>query len=161
MREELERIFRLLDLLHPRRDFRSAWAALRSGNAFIHGQALDLLDSALRPEMKRLLVPLVDPEVTEAQRVRLAHRLVGAPLETPEEAVAALAGTGDPWLRSCAAYAIGAQGLRSLEPQLRGLERGPRPAAARDRAPGAGEARAGSPGGLTGALSRAGRGSGG
>ena len=118
MREELERIFRLLDLLHPRRDFRSAWAALRSGNAFIHGQALDLLDSALRPEMKALLVPLVDPEVSEAQRVRLAHRLVGAPLETPEEAVAALAGTGDPWLRSCAAYAIGAQGLRSLEPQL-------------------------------------------
>ena len=40
-----------------------------------------------------------------AQRVRLAHRLVGAPLDTPEAAVAALAGTGDPWLRSCAAYA--------------------------------------------------------
>ena len=127
MREELERIFRLLDLLHPRRDFRSAWAALRSGNAFIHGQALDLLDSALRPDMKRLLVPLVDPEVTEAQRVRLAHRLVGAPLETPEEAVAALAGTGDPWLRSCAAYAIGAQGLRSLEPQLLAWSEDPDP----------------------------------
>ena len=127
MREELERIFRLLDLLHPRRDFRSAWAALRSGDAFIHGQALDLLDSALRPEMKRLLVPLVDPEVTEAQRVRLAQRLVGAPLETPEEAVAALAGTGDPWLRSCAAYAIGAQGLRSLEPQLLAWSEDPDP----------------------------------
>jgi AAA family ATP:ADP antiporter len=127
MREELERIFRLLDLLHPRRDFRSAWAALRSGNAFIHGQALDLLDSALRPEMKRLLVPLVDPEVTEEQRVRLAHRLVGAPLETPEQAVAALAGTGDPWLRSCAAYAIGAQRLRSLEPQLEAWSDDPDP----------------------------------
>ena len=127
MREELERIFRLLDLLHPGRDFRSAWAALRSGNAFIHDQALDLLDSALRPEMKTLLVPLADPEVTEAQRVRLAHRLVGAPLETPEEAVAALAGTGDPWLRSCAAYAIGAQGLRSLEPQLEAWSDDPDP----------------------------------
>jgi AAA family ATP:ADP antiporter len=127
MKEELERIFRLLDLLHPRRDFRSAWAALRSGNAFIHGQALDLLDSALRPEMKRLLVPLVDPEVPEEQRVRLAHRLVGAPLETPEQAVAALAGTGDPWLRSCAAYAIGAQGLRSLEPQLEAWSDDPDP----------------------------------
>jgi AAA family ATP:ADP antiporter len=127
MREELERIFRLLDLLHPCRDFRSAWAALRSGDAFIHGQALDLLDSALRPDMKRLLVPLVDPEVSEAQRVRLAHRLVGAPLETPEEAIAALAGTGDPWLRSCAAYAIGAQGLRSLAPQLEAWSEDPDP----------------------------------
>ncbi len=127
MREELERIFRLLDLLHPRRDFRSAWAALRSGNAFIHDQALDLLDSALRPDMKALLVPLVDPEVSEAQRVRLAHRLVGAPLDTPEAAVAALAGTGDPWLRSCAAYAIGAQGLRSLEPHLEAWSDDPDP----------------------------------
>ena len=77
--------------------------------------------------MKALLVPLVDPEVSEAQRVRLAHRLVGAALETPEEAVAALAGTGDPWLRSCAAYAIGAQGLRSLEPQLEAWSDDPDP----------------------------------
>jgi AAA family ATP:ADP antiporter len=127
MREELERIFRLLDLLHPRRDFRSAWAALRSGNAFIHEQALDLLDSALRPEMKALLVPLVDPEVTEARRIRLAHRLVGAPLETPEQAIESLAGTGDPWLRSCAAYAIGAQGLHSLEPHLEAWSEDPDP----------------------------------
>ena len=127
MREELERIFRLLDLLHPRRDFRSAWAALRSGDAFIHDQALDLLDSALRPDMKALLVPLVDPEVKEAQRVRMAERLVGAPLDTPEAAVGALAGTGDPWLRSCAAYAIGARGLHALLPQLEAWSDDPDP----------------------------------
>jgi AAA family ATP:ADP antiporter len=118
MREELERILRILDLLHPRRGFRSAWVALQSGDAFIHDQALDLLESALRPEMRALLVPLVDPEVKEEERVRLAHRLVGAPVDTPEQAVAALASTGDPWLRSCAAYAIGALGLRSLAPHL-------------------------------------------
>jgi AAA family ATP:ADP antiporter len=118
MRQELERIFRLLDLLHPGRGFRSAWVALQSGNAVIHDQALDLLESALRPEVRALLVPLVDPEVKEEERVRLAHRLVGAPMDTPEHAVAALASTGDPWLRSCAAYAIGALGLRSLAPHL-------------------------------------------
>jgi HEAT repeat protein len=118
MRHELERIFRLLDLLHPGRGFRSAWVALQSGNAVIHDQALDLLESALRPEVRALLVPLVDPEVKEEQRVRLAHRLVGAPMDTPEQAVAALASTGDPWLRSCAAYAIGALGLRSLASHL-------------------------------------------
>jgi len=127
MREELERVFRLLDLLLPRRGFRSAWVALQSGNAFIHDQALDLLESALRPEMRALLVPLVDPEVKEEQRVRLAHRLVGAPVDTPEQAVAALASTGDPWLRSCAAYAIGALGLRSLAPRLEAWEEDPDP----------------------------------
>jgi AAA family ATP:ADP antiporter len=127
MREELERIFRLLDLLHYRHGFRSAWVALQSGNALIHDQALDLLESALRPEMRALLVPLVDPEVREEQRVRLAHRLVGAPVETPEQAVEALAGTGDPWLRSCAAYAIGAMGLVSLRPHLEAWRDDPDP----------------------------------
>jgi HEAT repeat protein len=127
MREELERIFRLLDLLHYRRGFRSAWVALQSGNLLIHDQALDLLESALRPEMRALLVPLVDPEVGEDERVRLAHRLVGAPFDSPEQAVEALAATGDPWLRSCAAYAIGARGLRSLEPYLEAWSRDPDP----------------------------------
>jgi HEAT repeat protein len=127
MREELERIFRLLDLLHYRRGFRSAWVALQSGNLLIHDQALDLLESALRPEMKGLLVPLVDPAVGDEERARLAHRLVGAPFDSLEEAVEALAGTGDPWLRSCAAYAIGARGLRSLDKHLEAWSRDPDP----------------------------------
>ena len=118
MREELERIFRLLDLLFPQRDFRSAWVALQSGDRVIHDQALDLLDSLLQPGLRQLLVPLVDPAVDERERTALAQRLVGVPLDGPEAAVAALVGTGDPWLRSCAAYAIGALGLRSLAPQL-------------------------------------------
>jgi HEAT repeat protein len=118
MREELERIFRLLDLLHPHRDFRSAWLALQSGDRVIHEQALDLLESLLQPGLRQMLLPLVDPAVGEAERTRLAHRLVGSPIDGPEAAVRALVGTGDPWLRSCAAYAIGALGLRSLQPHL-------------------------------------------
>jgi len=127
MREELERVFRLLDLLHPRRDFRAAWLGLQSGNAVIHDQALDLLESLLRPETKALLVPLVDPEIPEPQRVRLAHRLVGAPVETPEQGIEALACTGDPWLRSCAAYAIGSLGLGTLAHHLEAWRDDPDP----------------------------------
>ncbi len=127
MREELERIFRLLDLLHYRRGFRSAWVALQSGNPIVHDQALDLLESALRPEMRALLVPLVDPEVGESERVRMAHRLVGAPVDSPAQAVEALASTGDPWLRSCAAYAIGALGLAELQGHLEAWHDDPDP----------------------------------
>jgi AAA family ATP:ADP antiporter len=127
MREELERIFRLLDLLHPSRDFRAAWVALQSGNAVIHDQALDLLESLLRPETKALLIPLVDPEIPEPQRIRLAQRLVGAPVETPEQGIEALASTGDPWLRSCAAYAIGSLGLVSLAHHLDAWHQDPDP----------------------------------
>ena len=127
MREELERIFRLLDLLHPRRDFRAAWVALQSGNAVIHDQALDLLESLLRTEMKALLIPLVDPEIPEPQRIKLAGRLVGAPVETTEQGIDALASTGDPWLRSCAAYAIGSLGLVSLAHHLEAWRDDPDP----------------------------------
>ncbi|HVO11484.1 MAG TPA: Npt1/Npt2 family nucleotide transporter [Vicinamibacteria bacterium] len=127
MAEELERIFDLLHLMHPDRDFRSTWVALQSADRVIHDQALDLLETLLKPGLRALLVPLVDPEVTEAERRRLAERLIGAALDAPEAAVLALIGTGDPWLRSCAAYAIGALGLRSLEDRLAAWESDPDP----------------------------------
>jgi AAA family ATP:ADP antiporter len=118
MLEELERIFLLLGLLYPGTDFRAAWEALRSGNPVLHDQALDLLESRLRPSMRTLLVPLIDPEVPGTERMRLSERLAGTPVDDPVQAVKALAVTGDPWLRACAAYAIGAQGLRELEGYL-------------------------------------------
>jgi AAA family ATP:ADP antiporter len=115
MLEEVERIFLLLGLLYPRTDFRAAWEGLRSGNSVLHDQALDLLESQLRPEVRTLLVPLIDPVVHGAERMRLAEQLAGTPVDSPEEAVRELAGTGDPWLKACAAYAIGALNLRDLE----------------------------------------------
>ena len=136
MREELERIFRLLDLLHPRRDFRAAWVALQSGNAVIHDQALDLLESLLRPETKALLVPLVDPEIPEPQRVRLAQRLVGAPVDDSRAGHRRARQHGRPL-----AALVRRLRDRLARPRLAGappggVARRPRPAAARDRAPG-------------------------
>ena len=118
MLEELERIFFLLGLLYPGTDFRAAWEALRSGNPVLRDQALDLLESRLKPEMRTLLVPLIDPEVPGDERMALAEKLAGTPVTTPAEAVRALAATGGPWLKSCAAYAIGAHGLHELKDLL-------------------------------------------
>jgi AAA family ATP:ADP antiporter len=127
MLEELERVFLLLGLLHQGTDFRAAWEGLRSGNRLLHDQALDLLESELRPEMRGLLVPLVDPVVHGAERMRLAEKLAGAPVDSPAQAVKELAGTGDPWLKACAAYSIGALGLRELEGYLEEWGRDPDP----------------------------------
>ncbi len=127
MLEELERIFLLLGLLHQGIDFRAAWEGLRSGNPVLHDQALDLLEGELRPEMRSLLVPLIDPVVHGAERMRLAEKLAGTPVDSPVEAVKELAGTGDPWLKACAAYAIGALGLRELEEYLETWARDPDP----------------------------------
>jgi hypothetical protein len=68
--------------------------------------------------MREFLVPLLDGRVTIAERADLAVRLVRAKLESPEQAVAALVSSDDPWLKSCGAYAIGSLGLVALEHEL-------------------------------------------
>jgi hypothetical protein len=84
----------------------------------VHSNALEFLDNVLKPQLRSVLVPLLDGDISVEERVRLANRLVGAKVESQEEAVAALVGSDDPWLKSCGAYAIGTLGLKSLEKYL-------------------------------------------
>jgi HEAT repeat protein len=53
------------------------------------------------------------------QRGHLANGLVGAALGDREEAIEVMMLSQDPWLKSCAAYAIGELRLRRFVPQLR------------------------------------------
>jgi AAA family ATP:ADP antiporter len=127
MGQEVERIFRLLSLLFPGHGFHSAHVGLGSTNIVIHDQSLEFLQHALSPDMKALLLPLIDPDTSEAERVRLANQRVGTSVDSVEDAIHALAGSGDPWLRSCAAYAIGVLHLQGLRPVLEGWRRDPDP----------------------------------
>ncbi len=65
-----------------------------------------------------MLVPLFDSAVTPADRARLANRIIGLPLESSQEAVAALLDSEDAWLKACGAYAVGALGLRHMQAEL-------------------------------------------
>ncbi|HMJ21668.1 MAG TPA: Npt1/Npt2 family nucleotide transporter, partial [Terriglobales bacterium] len=118
MHQELERVFRLLGLLYPRLDVHSAHLGLQSKSIAVHDNALEFLDNVLKPQLREMLVPLLDSKVTVRERAHLAQRLVHTKIENQEQAVAALVASDDPWLRSCGAYAVGAFGLRSLEGQL-------------------------------------------
>lgn len=118
MRQEIERIFRLLSLLHPGVDLHSAYYGVQSENPIVHDNALEFLDNVLQPHLRKVLVPLVDSTVTVAERVRLAGLVVGTDMGSREQAVAALVRSDDPWLKSCGAYAVGTLGLRSLEPEI-------------------------------------------
>jgi AAA family ATP:ADP antiporter len=118
MDQEVERIFRLLGLLYPRYDLHSAYFGLQSRDPVVHDNALEFLDNILRPQLRNMLVPLLDVGVSVPERIRLADRLVGAKVESREEAVVALLRSEEPWLRSCGAYAVGTLGLRQLEPEL-------------------------------------------
>lgn len=118
MQQELERIFRLLGLLYPHLDVHSAFLCLQSKSLSVHDNALEFLDNVLRPQLREMLVPLLDGKVTVSERANLAKRLVHTKIENQEQAVAALVTCDDPWLRSCGAYAIGTFGVKSLEGEL-------------------------------------------
>jgi len=118
MNQETERIFRLLRLMFPQYDFHSAYVGLQSANRPVHDNALEFLDNILKPQFRNLLVPLLDKDVTIEERVRLANRTVGLPVENREEAVTTLICSDDPWLKSCGAYAVGSFRIKSLEPEL-------------------------------------------
>ena len=125
--QEVERIFRLLGILFPKHDLHAAHIGLRAGDSVVHDNVLEFLDNTLRPELRELLVPLVDSGIRLEERGRRADALLGTRVETSEEAVSMLIHSGDPWLRSCAAYAIGALGLRSMEAELEAWENDPDP----------------------------------
>jgi hypothetical protein len=118
MEKETERIFRLLKLLYPQYDMHSAHVGLQSSDPVVHDNAIEFMDSVLPPDVRALVIPLFDREVGVAERIALANRLLGSSLGDREEAIEVMAQSDDPWLRSCAAYAMGEMRLTRFAGQL-------------------------------------------
>ncbi len=127
MEQELERIFRLMALLFAQPGLHDAYVGVRSSNPAVRANALEFLDNILPPALRHVLVPLLDSLVTVGERIALADRLVGAPLENAQQAVATLLASEDPWLRSSAIGAIGTLQLQGLAPELEKYESSPDP----------------------------------
>ena len=118
MAQEVERIFRLLKLLYPSIEFHSAYFGVQSGNRKVHDDALEFLENVLAPAIRKLLIPLLDHDVPLERRIEMANRELGTHVETGEEAVQLLARSPDPYLKACAAHAIGVLGLTELSAEL-------------------------------------------
>ena len=78
MEQELERIFRLMALLLPQTGLHDAYVGVRSSNVTVRANALEFLDNVLKPELRHVLVPVLDAQVTVDERIEIANRLVGA-----------------------------------------------------------------------------------
>ena len=124
MEQELERIFRLTSLLAPSALLHDAYIGLRSSNPLVRANSVEYLEHVLSPGLRDVLLPLIDSQVSEAERAILAERIVGPPLETSEQAVAVLLASDDPWLRSRAEVAAN----RVVEPAAGEEEYAPEPA---------------------------------
>ena len=116
--QERERIFRLLALLYPSLELHAAYMGLQSKSITVSDNALEFLDNVLKPQLRDMLVPLLDARVTVAEKARIGNRFVRHELCNQEEAVVALIASDDPWLRSCGAYAIGSLGITALQSEL-------------------------------------------
>ena len=100
MEQELERIFRLIALLSPAPSLHDAYIGVRSSNPLAHANAVEYLENVLRPELREVLLPLIDSQTSGLERARTADRIVGTSLATVDEAVATLLASDNPWLRS-------------------------------------------------------------
>ncbi len=77
MDHELERIFRLIKLLFPSLDLQNAYLGVQSEDPALHSNALEFLDNTLNPQLRTMLVPLIDSEVTIQERIQLADSFLG------------------------------------------------------------------------------------
>ncbi|HVQ62337.1 MAG TPA: Npt1/Npt2 family nucleotide transporter, partial [Burkholderiales bacterium] len=111
---EIERIFRILSLLYPGTDFRSAHYGLRSGDATARDHALEFLELALDGELRRSLVSLLDPTVSLDARLAPILKRTHLAAPTAADLAAALVASEDVWLKACGVTAIGALGLVGL-----------------------------------------------
>ena len=118
MEKETERIFRLLKILYPQYDLHSAYVGLQSPDPVVHDNAVEFMDSVLPPEVRALIIPLFDRNVTVPARIAGANRLLGSTVGDREEAIEVMAQSEDPWLRACAAYAIGEMRLTRFAERL-------------------------------------------
>jgi ATP:ADP antiporter, AAA family len=107
MEREEERIFRLLKMLHPTDDLHSAYVGLQSNEPIVHDNSVEFLEAILGPQLRSLLIPLFDRDVSPRERARMADQLLGTALGDREEAISVMMLSHDPWLKSCAAYVIG------------------------------------------------------
>lgn len=105
MEQELERIFRLMGLVSGASGLHDAYVGVRSSNQGVRAHALEYLENTLKPELRQVLLPLIDSQVSEEERTRMANQVVGAPVETSEQALSTLLASEDPWLRSRAEFA--------------------------------------------------------
>jgi AAA family ATP:ADP antiporter len=95
MEGELERIFRLLKLLYPGPDLHSAWHGAQSESLVVHDHAIEFLEQTLPLRIRRLLVPLIDRDVSVAERAARAMQLVDESGDGASWPLAGLRGRGD------------------------------------------------------------------
>jgi len=109
-----EMIFGLLELIYPPDSMYNAYRGITSLNPRIRANAVELLDSILRRNVKRVLFPIIDESPQETV-VQSAHTLWDLQSITKAGGMTALITGKDTWLKACALYTVGEERIQELE----------------------------------------------
>jgi HEAT repeat protein len=104
--QALNRIFRQLALFYPPRSVIAAYHGMLSANPRVLGNAIEYIDNALSEEHRAMIKPLL-PDAEDEARLELAKMRYGLEPMNARRSLAALLESPDPWLRTCALYAVG------------------------------------------------------
>jgi ATP:ADP antiporter, AAA family len=108
MDKELERIFGLLNLLYPKYDLLSVHFGVLSPVPGVSDNSLEMLETILNPNVRGLLLPLLDSKVSPTERARLALETFGKLSHTRLQIAGAFIKSGNAWLRAAGAYIFAA-----------------------------------------------------
>jgi ATP/ADP translocase/HEAT repeat protein len=111
------RIFRLLGCLHPVRTVDAVFTNLNAPIKRIQANAIELLDSMLDKETKRLLLPLLDEALIE-DRLEVGQEIYNLVSKNQTERLATLMEEDNSWLSACAVLTAGKMDSKELLPGL-------------------------------------------
>jgi AAA family ATP:ADP antiporter len=115
LRNTLDRLFRLLGLRYPAKEIYAAYQAVSRPRSEDAAAGVEFLDGILEPDLKRILLPLLEaPEYVLDQ----GRWLFGIESPTLEATIRDLLRSSDPWLRACALAVVAELKLRSLAPDV-------------------------------------------
>ncbi len=117
IRHAIERIFRLLGLLHPQEDFGRIYRGLQSKDARVRASARELLENTLPTRLRDAVLGLVDDH-PEEDRLDHAAPFYHARRLGEHEALREMLDSGGESLQCLAAYHAGELGITELKPRL-------------------------------------------
>ncbi len=126
MNRTIEVIFRLLGLLYPPKDMYSAYDAFVGREKRMRASAIEFLDSVVKKDLKRYLLPILDSSSRELI-IQKGQELFGVRIDKRGEALEMLLGGRDVWLKACAIFSVSEFHSEELLNLVRGVKQDQNP----------------------------------
>jgi AAA family ATP:ADP antiporter len=126
LKKSLERIFRLLALVHSQKDMTNAFLGATSDKPNLKANALEFLDNILEADLKRLFIPMIEISKSEALK-NPEQKFPGLKIPSETESIDIILESDDFWLQTCVLYLVAGQKQKKFIPTITTLGHSPDP----------------------------------